>query len=130
MKCLSVFGVRRVAGALSATLLSSVAFVPLRAAAAIIPPAVSCASLTGLSLPNTQIISATEVTSTPMHYCNVIGVIGKRVSAQDPDHFTYGIGFELNLPDAWIGRFEMQGGGGTDAPVSSPAGTAGIELSQ
>jgi hypothetical protein len=130
MKCLSVFGVRRVAGALSATLLSSVAFVPLRAAAAIIPPAVSCASLTGLSLPNTQIISATEVTSTPMHYCNVIGVIGKRVSAQDPDHFTYGIGFELNLPDAWIGRFEMQGGGGTDGSVSSPAGTAGIELSQ
>src|SRR3984893_19510119 len=113
MKCLSVFGVRRVAGARAATLLPSVAFVPLRAAAAIIPPAVSCASLTGLSLPNTQIISATEVTSTPMHYCNVIGVIGKRVSAQDPDHFTYGIGFELNLSVAWIARFDVKDGAGS-----------------
>jgi len=93
-------------------------------------PAISCASLTSLSLPNTRIISATEVTSTSGNYCNLIGVINERVSAQDPDHFTYGIGFELNLPDNWIGRFEMEGGGGTDGSVGSPQGSAGTELSQ
>jgi Tannase and feruloyl esterase len=90
----------------------------------------SCASLTSVSLPNTRIISATEVASTSGNYCNVVGVINERVSAQDPDHFTYGIGFELNLPDNWIGRFEMEGGGGTDGSVSSPQGSAGTELSQ
>jgi hypothetical protein len=120
----------RFVGVLSAAFLSSLAFVPLQAMATSIAPVVSCASLAGLSLPNTQIISATEVTTSPMHYCNVVGVIGKRVSAQDPDHFTYGIGFELNLPDSWVGRFEMQGGGGTDGSVSSPKGTGGTELSQ
>jgi Tannase and feruloyl esterase len=91
-------------------------------------PTTSCASLMSLSLPKTQIISATEQT-TPVGYCNVIGVINKRVSSQDPDHFTYGIGFELNLPDSWVGRFEMMGGGGTDGSVSSPMGSAGTELS-
>jgi hypothetical protein len=100
--------------------------VPTPAAA----PTMSCASITNLSLPNTRIISATEVTSTSGNYCNVIGVINERVSAQDPDHFVYGIGFEVNLPDAWIGRFEMMGGGGTDGSVASPQGSAGTELSQ
>ena len=37
---------------------------------------------------------------------------------------------ELNLPDSWIGRFEMMGGGGTDGSVGSPQGSAGTELSQ
>lgn len=93
-------------------------------------PVMSCASLTSLALPNTRIVSATEVTSAGGNYCNVIGVIDERTSAQDPDHFVYGIGFELNLPDSWIGRFEMMGGGGTDGSVSSPVGSAGTELSQ
>src|SRR5262249_3997076 len=53
-----------------------------------IAPRGSCAGLTGLSLPDTQILSATQKTG----YCTVIGVINKRVSSQDPDHFTYGIG--------------------------------------
>src|SRR5580704_11579910 len=98
-------------------------------AAAVTAPTMACSSVTSLSLPNTQIISATEVTATTGNYCNVIGVINERVSTQDPDHFTYGIGFELNLPDAWVGRFEMQGGGGTDGSVASPVGSAGTELS-
>jgi hypothetical protein len=91
--------------------------------------AMTCADVTSLTLPNTQIISATEE-STPVNHCNVIGVIDKRVSAQDPDHFTYGIGFELNLPDTWNGRFEMMGGGGTDGSLGNPKGSAGTELSQ
>ena len=88
-------------------------------------PQMSCASLTGLTLPQTQILSATQKTG----YCNVIGVINKRVSSQDPDHFTYGIGFALNLPNTWFGRFEMMGGGGTDGSLNTdPHGSAGIEL--
>jgi hypothetical protein len=90
-------------------------------------PRGSCASLTGLALPNTQILSATQKAD----YCNVIGVIGKRVSSQDPDHFTYGIGFALNLPNTWHGRFEMMGGGGTDGSLNAdPKGSAGVELGQ
>src|SRR5271154_1194176 len=97
--------------------------------AAVTAPTMACSSVTSLRLANTQILSATEVTATTGNYCNVIGVIDERVSAQDPDHFPYGIGFELNLQDAWVGRFEMQGGGGTDGSVSSPVGGAGTELS-
>ncbi len=100
---------------------------PLAAAGA---PVMACGNIVNLTLPNTQIISAAEVTDTNGIYCNVIGVIDERVSEQDPDHFTYGIGFELNLPESWVGRFEMQGGGGTDGSVSSPVGSAGTELSQ
>lgn len=124
----------RIAGLSSPVFFASIAFGSLPAAAAVsISPAVSCASLAGLSLPNTQIISATAVAAsgTLPAYCNVVGVINQRVSAQDPDHFTYGIGFALNLPDGWVGRFEMQGGGGTDGSLNSnPRGSAGTELSQ
>lgn len=102
----------------------------VRASAGSGGPAMSCVSVTSLALPSARIISATEVTSAGGSYCNVIGVIDERTSAQDPDHFVYGIGFELNLPDTWIGRFEMMGGGGTDGSVSSPVGSAGTELSQ
>ncbi len=97
--------------------------------AAAVTPVMSCAELTGLSVANTQIISATEITSSTGNYCNVVGVINKRVSQQDPDHFTYGIGFEVNLPDTWTGRFEMQGGGGTDGSLRNPSGSLGQELS-
>src|ERR1700730_18543068 len=90
-------------------------------------PRGSCVSLTGLSLAGTHIVSATQKSG----YCTVIGVINKRVSSQDPDHFTYGIGFALNLPNTWYGRFEMMGGGGTDGSLSTdPKGAAGVELSQ
>ncbi|MGA9884890.1 MAG: tannase/feruloyl esterase family alpha/beta hydrolase [Candidatus Acidiferrales bacterium] len=93
-------------------------------------PVMNCADLTGVAIANTRIISATETTSAGGNYCNLIGVIDERTSAQDPDHFTYGIGFELNLPDSWTGRFEMQGGGGTDGSVANPQGSLGQELSQ
>jgi hypothetical protein len=89
-----------------------------------------CAQVKNLSLAKTQIISATETTSPSGNYCHVIGVINKRVSEQDPDHDTYGIGFELNLPDAWTGRFEMQGGGGTDGSLADPKGSLRLELAE
>ena len=92
-----------------------------------VAPRSSCTGLTGLTLPNTQILSATQKSG----YCNVIGIINKRVSTQDPDQFTYGIGFALNLPTTWHGRFEMMGGGGTDGSLQSdPQGAAGVELGQ
>lgn len=95
-------------------------------------PVVSCASLAQIALPNLSILSATEVPAGPAlsAHCSITGVIGKRVSKQDPDHLTYGIGFQLNLPDNWIGRFEMMGGGGTDGAVAPAIGTAQVELSQ
>lgn len=92
-----------------------------------VAPRASCTAVTGLALPNTQILSATQKAG----YCNVIGIINKRVSTQDPDHFTYGIGFSLNLPNTWHGRFEMMGGGGTDGSLNAdPQGAAGVELGQ
>jgi len=115
---------------IAAALLLVVLATPSAGAANTIAPVMTCGDLTNLSLADTQIMSATEITSAGGNYCNVIGVIDKRVSSQDPDHFTYGIGFELNLPDGWVGRFEMQGGGGTDGSVASPQGDLGTELSQ
>ena len=92
-----------------------------------VAPRAACSSLTGLTLPGTQILSATQKSG----YCNVVGIIDKRTSTQDPDHFTYGIGFALNLPNTWHGRFEMMGGGGTDGSLNSdPQGSAGVELAQ
>ena len=41
-----------------------------------VAPRSSCTALTGLTLPNTQILSATQKSG----YCNVIGIINKRVS--------------------------------------------------
>ncbi|SRR5579883_274499 len=92
-----------------------------------VAPRGSCASLTGLMLPNAQILSASQKSG----YCNVVGIIDKRMSTQDPDHFTYGIGFALNLPNTWHGRFEMMGGGGTDGSLNAdPQGAAGVEITQ
>ena len=97
-----------------------------------ITPAVACASLNSFTLPHVQIISATHNAAAGglPAYCNVVGVINKRVSAQDPDHFVYGIGFEVNLPDAWSGNFELVGGGGVDGSLANPVGFFGSELAQ
>lgn len=100
-------------------------------AAATGSPKLSCAKLTGLPIANARILTATEVpagSGLPAH-CTVVGVIDKRVSSQDPDHYTYGVGFAINLPDKWVGRFEMMGGGGTDGSLNqNPQGSAGSEL--
>jgi len=101
------------------------------AAADTVAPAVGCASLVGLPLPNARILSATPkpADANGPARCNVIGVINERVSPQDPDHLTYGIAFAVNLPNAWSGRFEMMGGGGTDGSLNGdPVGTGQAEL--
>jgi len=116
---------------LAATALATIGSAASAAAAtANSSPKIVCASLTGLAIPKTQILIATEVPagSLPAH-CNVVGVIDKRVSSQDPDRYTYGVGFAINLPDSWVGRFEMMGGGGTDGSLNqNPQGNGGSEL--
>ena len=71
---------------LASTIMATWASLGPQAAAHGLPPSgvaprASCTSLTGLTLPNTQILSATQKSG----YCNVIGIINKRVSTQDPD---------------------------------------------
>ncbi|MDH7974097.1 DUF6351 family protein [Sphingomonas sp. AR_OL41] len=54
----------------------------------------------------------------PAH-CRIDGVINERVGAGGK---TYGIHFAIALPDAWGGRFLMQGGGGLNGSVRPPTG--------
>ncbi len=54
----------------------------------------------------------------PSH-CLVEGVINERQGAGDT---TYGIGFELALPDDWNGRFLLMGGGGLNGTINPPIG--------
>jgi feruloyl esterase len=52
-------------------------------------------------------------------YCRVDGVIDRRTGG---DGKPYGIGFAVNLPDDWNGRFLQQGGGGLNGNVAFPLG--------
>src|SRR6478609_10186173 len=52
-------------------------------------------------------------------YCKVSGVINRRTGS---DGRTYGIRFELALPDDWNGRLLFQGGGGTNGVINPPVG--------
>ncbi|TNC08659.1 tannase/feruloyl esterase family alpha/beta hydrolase [Methylobacterium terricola] len=54
----------------------------------------------------------------PAH-CLVEGTIDPRVGAGG---VSYGIGFQLRLPEAWNGRFLFQGGGGLDGVVNEAIG--------
>jgi Tannase and feruloyl esterase len=125
------FGVRRASLLATAACAAIVWALSPAAATGSASHKISCASLTRLPIANTQILTATEVAAgagLPAH-CNVVGVIDKRASSQDPDHYTYGAGFAINLPDSWAGRFEMMGGGGTDGSLNqNPEGSAGSEL--
>ena len=55
-------------------------------------------------------------------YCRIDGVIDRRTGV--PAGTNYGIGFALALPEAWNGRFLMQGGGGLNGSVQNPVGTS------
>lgn len=126
--------------AVAAAAIFSVAVAPTYAAN--VPPkggvggaACTLQNLQSFTLPT--IGTGTQILATTYHaaggglpaYCTVVGVIDKRVSRDDPDHFTYGIGFAVNLPDSWVGRFEMMGGGGTDGSLNqNPVGNGTVEL--
>lgn len=51
--------------------------------------------------------------------CVVQGMIAKRTGV---DGKSYGIGFEVRLPENWQGRFLFQGGGGTDGVIQPAIG--------
>ncbi len=120
----------RVAGTLLLALLAGVPWTTVHAAdKTLVGAQMGCSGVAALALPDTRIVTATEQAG-PVAHCHVVGVIDERVSHQDPDHFTYGIGFEINLPDRWNGQFELMGGGGTDGSMKNPIGAAGTELGQ
>jgi len=56
--------------------------------------------------------------SLPPH-CLVEGMINERVGAEG---VTYGIGFELALPEDWNGRYLLQGGGGLNGVIRPAIG--------
>lgn len=118
--------------------LAAASGVPGVAAAAEPPPpaADACASLQGQSFgKGVAILSAKRVAAVaprdqvnahgwrissaiPAH-CRVDGIIGARKGSGGKD---YGIRFSLALPDAWAGRFLLQGGGGLNGSVLDPVG--------
>jgi hypothetical protein len=52
-------------------------------------------------------------------HCRLDGVIDRRIGVNDQE---YGIGFAINLPDDWNGRFLFQGGGGLNGEIREPLG--------
>ena len=109
-------------------------------------PAVSCASIARLSLPNTQITKAELVpaNSTPSttypnvpdmpENCLIQGTVNTRIGVPAPpmDQFgnltggsgnpIYAIQFELRMPTTWNGDFFFTGGSGNDGVVAEAVG--------
>ena len=109
-------------------------------------PAVSCAGIAQLSLPDTQITKAEFVpaNSTPSttypnlpdlpENCLIQGTVNTRIGVPAPpmDQFgnltggsgnpNYGIQFELRMPTTWNGDFFFTGGGGNDGVVAEAVG--------
>ena len=116
--------------------LATLALVPTIASA---QTSTKCADLTNFKIPGATMVitkatvvpassssaAATAETSAtsatiPSH-CRVEGMINERTGA---DGRTYGIGFELALPNNWNNRFLFQGGGGYNGSVRPPVGAA------
>ena len=116
--------------------LATLALVPTIASA---QTSTKCADLTNFKIPGATMVitkatvvpasssaaAATAETSAtsatiPSH-CRVEGMINERTGA---DGRTYGIGFELALPNNWNNRFLFQGGGGYNGSVRPPIGAA------
>lgn len=101
-------------------------------------PVKTCADLTNLRLPGTD-ITITKAVTVPAaaadtvvlppfrskipvampSYCRADGEIDPRTGV-DGKH--YAIGFAIALPDKWNGRFLFQGGGGLNGTVNPPLG--------
>lgn len=85
--------------------------------------------LAGVSIRNAAAIAAAQpqVNSSPAGpplaalpaHCLVGGMIDQRTGFEGK---TYGMGFELRLPETWNGRLLFQGGGGTDGVVRPAMG--------
>ncbi len=97
-------------------------------------PKSACADLLKFSYPGAEFTKADAIgtgaldlgggRSLPLPaHCIVQGMINKRTGA---DGRSYGIGFEIRLPDNWTERFLFQGGGGMDGSVRPAAGLTPI----
>ena len=73
--------------------------------------ALACADMTAFQIPGAlvTITKAEKVSDNLPPRCRVDGILDQRTGAGGK---AYGIGFALNLPDNWNGRFLFQGGGG------------------
>jgi feruloyl esterase len=96
-----------------------------------------CRAITGLHRTAVEITSALLVAAAPPGtvrynenfpvtipvalpaHCRIEGVINRRKGAGGVE---YGIGFVLNLPDNWNGRFMFQGGGAYNGSIGEPRG--------
>jgi hypothetical protein len=58
-------------------------------------------------------------TTLPPH-CHVAGSFERRTGVDDKD---YAIGFAINMPAEWNGRFVFQGGGGLNGSIREPTGS-------
>ncbi|GGD60270.1 tannase/feruloyl esterase family alpha/beta hydrolase [Erythrobacter arachoides] len=76
----------------------------------------SAAAMPGTAIANARLVDATA--DLPRH-CLVEGVIDPRTGVGGA---TYGIRFELRLPEAWNGRYLLQGGGGLNGVVRPATG--------
>ena len=87
----------------------------------IIALALACVDMTAFQMPGATvtITKAEKVSDNLPPRCRVDGMIDQRSGAGGK---TYGIGFALNLPDNWNGRFLFQGGGGLNGSVQNPVG--------
>ncbi len=63
------------------------------------------------------------VPALPAH-CRIEGVVNERKGAEGKD---YGIRFAMALPDEWLGRFLLQGGGGLNGSVPQPFGPVDMD---
>jgi hypothetical protein len=95
------------------TLALALGMVVLTGAGAAAQERMACADLVRLALPAVVVTDASRA-DTPRPACIVHGEIDRRTGANGKPFF---IGFELRLPDDWLGRFLFSGGGGMDGVV-------------
>jgi len=96
--------------------------------------ALSRVILPGVHIDNVERVSAGKSPPDPMRpmtgasggdrilpeHCLVQGTIGEHIGTEGK---SYGIKFELRMPDNWQGRFMFQGGGGMDGFISQSIGS-------
>ncbi len=103
---------------------------PLRAASSTIAPTGDCAAIAraappGVTITSTRLVEANaeRAGTVPLAaHCIVAAEIGARTGVGG---VRYATRLELRLPQAWNGRFQFMGGGGTDGSVRPAFGFAG-----
>jgi feruloyl esterase len=102
---------------------AALGFAPAAALAAA-PQSDACEALRSLASPALRIDSAEPLAAdaTAPARCRLRATLNPRNGAGGQ---SFGMGFELNLPAAWNGRFLFQGGGGLDGVIGPALGQVG-----